>query len=83
MGLSLTWSKKTFSHSSSTPCSQESIEGSDKILKALKDSSNVSSDSEGRGNKNRVSMMRKSNRISIAEAIKISELQDLKKLVPL
>lgn len=83
MGLSVTRSKKTVSQASSSQHSQDSFDGSDKELCVFKDASNKLLESKMKGNKSRASMMRKSNRISIADAINISELQDLKKIVPL
>jgi hypothetical protein len=82
MGLSVTRSKKTLSQSSSHR-SQESFDDSDKEVVIFRDSSNRSNRGIKVGNKTRASMMRKSNRISIADAINISQLQDLSKIVPL
>lgn len=83
MGLSVTRSKKAFSQVSSSHCSQDSFDGSDKEV-VLKDSSNMAiGRQQEKTNKTRASMMRKSNRISIADAINITELQDLKKIIPL
>jgi hypothetical protein len=85
MELSVTRSKNTLSLPSSSQNSQDSFGDSDKdVVVVLKDSSNLRIGvPEIKINRNRESMMRKSNRISIADAIKISELQDLKKIVPL
>jgi predicted nucleotidyltransferase len=83
MGLSVTRSKKTVSQASSSLRSQDSFDGSDKEVCVFKDASNKVVELQLKGNKNRASMMRKSNRISIADAINISEWQDLKKIVPL
>lgn len=84
MALSVTRSKKTVSQASCSQSSQDSFDGSDKDVFVFKDSSNLAIGmQEAKANKNRTSMMRKSNRISIADAIKVSELQDLKKMIPL
>lgn len=79
MGLSVTRSKKSLSQSSSHR-SQESFDDSDKEVVIFHDASNRGIKV---GNKTRASMMRKSNRISIADAINISQLQDLSKIIPL
>jgi hypothetical protein len=79
MGLSVTRSKKALSQSSSHR-SQESFDGSDKEGLVFRDASNRHIPVP---TKTRASMMRKSNRISIADAINISELQILRKIVPL
>lgn len=79
MDLSVTRSKKTLSQSSSHR-SQESFDGSDKEVLVFRDASNRRI---AAGNKTRTSMMRKSNRISIADAINISDLHDLRRIVPL
>lgn len=79
MNLSVTRSKKTLSQASSHR-SQESFEDSDKEVVIFRDASNRGIKL---GNKTRASMMRKSNRISIADAINISQLQDLSKIIPL
>ena len=89
MGLLISRSKNSISisNSSSNDIVQNSPSSSLDEIPELKD---VSNDYwKGRCSikitnpPKRVSMMRKSNRISIADAIKVSELQDFKKLLPL
>jgi hypothetical protein len=73
MGLSVTISKKTVSQDSSSQRSQDSFDSSEREVFVLKDASNKALDLQAeKTNKTRTSMMRKSNRISIADAIKIS-----------
>lgn len=73
MGLSVTRSKKTVSQASSSQRSQDSFDSSEREVFVFKDASNKVVDVQAeKTNKTRTSMMRKSNRISIADAIKIS-----------
>jgi len=73
MGLSVTISKKTVSQHSSSQRSQDSFDSSEREVFVLKDASNKAVDVQAeKNNKTRTSMMRKSNRISIADAIRIS-----------
>lgn len=73
MGLSVTRSKKTVSQASSSQRSQDSFDSSEREVIVFKDASNKVVDVQAeKTNKTRTSMMRKSNRISIADAIKIS-----------
>ena len=73
MGLSVTRSKETVSQASSSQRSRDSFDSSQREVIVFKDASNKVVDVQAeKTNKTRTSMMRKSNRISIADAIKIS-----------
>ena len=70
MGLSVTRSKKSVSQASYSQNSQDSFDSSEGEVVVLKGASNKVVDAAPyKLNKTRTSMMRKSNRISIADAI--------------